>query len=252
MITLVAFGEYTDNPTLSNISALADPHVRVSGDDIIVPPELPNIAAIMAYGANVTQARLISPVLRKQLNIDVAPIHRTITSTVVQWMDFFDRPVPLQGRDILNFQAAEEAAGAATQIGLVWLMDKIDPVPAGLPALTLRLTGATSVTSMQWTNCALTPQQSLAPGRYAIVGMRVVSATAVAGRLVIPGNPFRPGVPAATRVDYANCPRLRLGNAGVWGYIEHDLPPTLDILTTGTDTSQDVYLDLIGPLTTAR
>ncbi len=65
MFTTVAYSESQDSAALVNIAALADPHVRVNGDDVLVPRGLNFLLGWYFLGANFVQARIDSPTRRR-------------------------------------------------------------------------------------------------------------------------------------------------------------------------------------------
>lgn len=242
--TLVGFTESQDSAALIEVAALADQHVRVVGDDIIVPA-LSNLAGAYALGPNVTQAQLSSPSLRRLTLLDAAPVDVSAEPTVpAPFLDMFDRPFPLDVSEALNALAAEDAAGASRSTVLAWLIDAIQALPAG-PIFTVRVTNTTTLTANAWTNGALTFGQTLPAGAYAIVGAFFFSAGLQAFRFVFPGGSWRPGAIGFDAVGDADVSRFRMGAAGVWGQFEHDAPPTVDFLSNSADSSQTGYVDLI-------
>lgn len=248
--TTVAFYQSQDSAALVNVNGVPDAHVRVSGADIIVPADLPNIGGFFAGGPNITGGRFVSPVLRKSLNLDVSPLDAAIIGPTAEGIihDYWDHPIKLAGRDILNFMASEGGAGATACQAVVFLMDQLDPVPDGVLS-TLQLTGSTTLVANQWTSVTLTPAQNLAPGNYGIVGMRAASTNCRAARLVIPGSYWRPGCPGVAAITSAlGFGRYRHGYTGLWGMFAHDQPPTAEFLSNVADTAETVWLDVVGPL----
>jgi len=243
--TVVAFTESQDSATLTNIAALADPHVRVSGDDIYVPVALPFLGAWHFMGANFTQGQILSPSLRRLANLDVEPadlVDEPASPNALH--DLFANPVPLEGGEALNTQMAEDAAGASRVTALIWFTSGgLTPVTGQI--FTIRATNATTLTANAWTNGALTFSQTLPRGTYSIVGMRAQSAGLRAARLVIPGESWRPGCSGVDADSDIDAPCFRYGQIGAWGSFGHDAPPTVDFLSASADSSQVVHLDLI-------
>lgn len=240
--TLIAWNENQATETLTAIAGLADQHVTVSGNDIIVPT-LSKVGGIYGLGASMSNAQLASPSLRTFLNLDVAGIDIAAEPTSPpNWMDLFDRPVDLIATEGLNFNSTNDATARAS--GLVWLMDEIAPLPAG-KITTIRATGATTLGAYAWTNVPLTFTQTLPAGRYAIVGMKATSDGGIAARCVIPGYAWRPGVIAQDAISDITPARFRHGRMGNWGEFGHQEPPTVDFLSISADTSEVVFLDLI-------
>lgn len=246
MFHLTAFTESQDSATLVNVAGLADPMMRVQGDDIIVPRGLNQLVAVYALGISLTRAMLVSPSLRGRWNYEISPIDRGADEPASPQLlvELFGSPLILAEDEALNAQAAEDGAAGTRATILVWLADgPFAPVEGEIS--TLRVTNATTLVANAWTNGALTFDQSLPAGRYAIVGARFQSAGLQAFRFVFPGGTWRPGGMGVDAASDILAPTQRRGGWGVWGEFEHNTPPTVDFLSNSADTSQVGELDLI-------
>lgn len=246
MFTLVGFSASQDTSgALTTTAALADPHVRVSGNDISIPGDIPNVAGVYAVGATMTRASLVSPSIRRRYPFEVFPIDAAATPTDPwHFHDVSQSVITLDPDESLNFQFAESGAGAQRGSGFVWLSDgPIQPDTAG-EVFTIRATGSTTLATYAWTNCALTFNDTLPAGQYEILGMHAFSAGAIAARLVIPQYAYRPGVICSLTANVYDSEKFRYGNYGVFGTFSHMTPPTVDFCSSSADTSQTVYLDL--------
>lgn len=246
MFTLAGFFESSGATSLTEVAALADPHLRVVGDDIIVPP-LGNLAGVLAKSNTVNDARVESPSLRRFVNFSVHPVREGAShlnrNPENYWVDLFDRIVPLDVSEAVNLKVAESTAADAVY-GLIWFADGMDAVPDG-PVRTVRATGTATLTANAWTNFAITFDEDLPAGRYAIVGAAGQSAGLVGFRFVIPGYMWRPGTIGITDVSYVSMRSFRYGGKGSWGEFEHDLPPTVDMISISADTTEKIWLDLV-------
>ena len=244
--TLVGFTQSVDTSgVLTTITALADPHVRVNGNDIIVPDALSNLHAVYALGANMSRAAVVSPSIRRRYPFEVVPVDAAANPSEPFHFAAFNRPIALDNDEALNAQFAETGAGAGRGTVLAWLGDGQTPVDSTDEVFTIRATGTTTLTAFAWTNCALTFNDTLPAGEYDIVGMHAFSTGGIAARLVIPQYAWRPGIIASTSANIWGSTYFRYGNAGVWGSFSHNTPPTVDFLSTSADTAQTVYLDLV-------
>jgi hypothetical protein len=246
MFSLVGYSESQDSANLVNVAALADPHIRVSGDDISVPAAIANVGGVYAIGASLTRAALVSPSIRRRYPFEIVPVEAASEpADPVKYIPFFANPIALDPDESLNAQAAEGAAGAAQSTILVWLTDgPIMPI-TGVEIFTIRATNTSTLATFAWTNGALTFNDTLPAGEYAVVGMRASSAGLIAARLVFSQFPFRPGVIAADSTSELGVPIFRFGGVGEFGRFTHTTPPTVDFLSLSADTSQTVDLDLV-------
>lgn len=246
MFTLVGYTESQDSSTLTNVAALADPHVRVSGDDISVPAGLNYVGGVYAIGGSITRAQLVSPSIRRRYPLEVVPVEVSAEpADPVKYFPLFNNPIQLDPDESLNFQAAENGAGANQSSGFVWLTDgPISPI-SGAEIFTIRATNTSTLTAYVWTNGALTFNDTLPAGDYALVGARASSAGLIAFRFVFSQYAWRPGAIGMDTVGEVGAPIFRFGALGEWGQFSHNTPPTVDFLSLSADTSQTVDLDLI-------
>jgi len=243
--TLVAFTESQDSAVLTNIAAVADPHVRVVGDDIYVPGFAPNLAGYHFMGINFTMGQVAAPSLRKTINVDVD--HADLADepgSPPNNVALFANPVPLEGGEAINTLMAEDAAGASRVTALIWFSSgPITPVTGAI--YSIRATSATTLGANVWTNGSLTFTQTLPHGTYAVVGMRANSAGLRAARLVFVGLTERPGVAGVDADGDVQDSLFRMGGVGVWGTFTNDAPPTVDFFSASADTAETVILDVV-------
>ena len=243
--TLCAFSESQDTAgVLTEVAALPDQHLTVDGDDILVPDEYDSLMAVFALGATITGARISSPTLRKRLMPDISPLN--VGAEPVSGLRLFDltkTPLKLTSGEGLRALVSEAAAGAERETVLAWLGDGvIEPVTGEVH--TVKLIGSTTLTANAWSLCPLTIAQQLEAGTWRIVGMRAISAGAVAARLVIPGSPWRPGTVAYDAEADVEHRQFRHGTYGVWGEFSHSFIPQVEFLSVSADTAETIYLDL--------
>lgn len=244
--TLAAFTESQDTAgALSDVAALTDQHLTTDGDDILVPEGFDKLVGAFAIGATISAARITSPTLRKRLNPDLSPLN--IGAEPLNrdaYHDYNENPIQLTVGEGLRAQVAEGAAGAEQETVLVALGDGEKEAVTG-EIFTVKLTSATTLVAYTWGLCPLTIAQQLEAGTWGIVGMRAISAGAIAARLVIPGNSWRPGVIAFDSESDLENQRFRRGKLGLWGTFSHSFLPQVEFLSISADTAETVYLDLV-------
>lgn len=245
VFTLVAFYETTGAAVaLGEIDPCDDDHITV-GKDLIVVPSLNNVLAAMAFGLTMARAQLASPSIRKlgyhelpKVSLAANPIPGTD-----RFNDFSEAPIPLIHGESLKMRVTN-AAGDLVQ-GFVWLSDG-SVLRVKEPSRTILYTGTTVTPAGAWTAVPLTATQTLPAGRYAIIGMEVITATVQhAARLILIGHPWRPGVPTNLIATADLNDRFRNGNMGVFGEFEFDQPPQLQIMGTGASGAVLLYLDIV-------
>jgi hypothetical protein len=245
MFHLFGFTESQDSAVLVPVTALADPSMTVSGDNVQIPDYASLLIGYAGIGVNITRAQLQSPSLRRTVNPEIRPlIVATEPNSPPGLIMFPDAPITLDAGEQIQAYVAEDAAGAAQSTVLVWLADgAITPVQGEI--FSIRVTNASTLVVYTWTNGALTFDQVLPVGTYAIVGARFESAGLLAFRFLFQGSTPRPGglgVDAASDLEYWG---QRNGMWGVWGEFDSRTPPTVDFLSLSADTSQVGTLDLV-------
>jgi len=242
--TIAAYSESQDSAVLANIAAIPDTHLRVVADDIYVSA-LNQLCGYHFMGANFTQGQIDSPSLRIQTLVDVEGadlVDEPASPPNVH--DLFGSPIPLVTGETIRTLMAEDAAGASRVTALLWFSDgPVTPVTGKIQSV--RCTGSTTLVANAWTAVPLTFSQTLPAGTFQIVGARFASAGARAGRIIVPGYPWRPGASGVDADSDIDADRLRYGRAGVWAEFVSDNPPQAEFLSASADTAEVVHLDLI-------
>ncbi len=242
---LCGYFESQDSAVLVPTAALADPTMTVSGDNIQIPDYASMLIGAMGIGANLTRAQLQSPSLRRTINYEIRGLNVNAEPLNPPVASFFPTaPIQLDVDEQLQAHMAEDAAGASAATILVWLADKAVEAVEG-EIFTVRVTNATTLVANAWTNGALTFDQVLPVGRYAIVGARFESAGLLAFRFLFQGSTPRPGGIGCDAAADLEVPGQRYGKWGVWGEFQSTTPPTVDFLSVSADTAQTGAIDLI-------
>lgn len=228
------------------ITAVNDQAVFAQGDDIRVPPALPNIIGQAVLGADASLARgqIQSPSLRSFANVDVEPVvAAAVFGSPPEALFHPMSPIPVTADEAVNVYVESDPAAAAVHYGLVWFGDgPQNPIPGNI--YTVRATAGVTLSAGVWVNGALTFASSLPQGRYQVVGMRARGANLVAARLVFVGGTWRPGVPAVNAIADEDVAFFRYGRSGTYGEFHTNTPPSVDCLGV-TDTAQIFMMDLL-------
>lgn len=245
MYTTIGWTASQDSAVMINLAAIPDPHVRVEGNNIIVPPAVPMLGVAWANGVNLDRAQFQSPSLRRVLNLEISPVNigAALLSPLPLWKAY-EHPIQLDPNEALSVVASESGAGATRQNVFACIFDKpVEPINGDIRSV--RVTAATTLGAFGWTNASLTFDQSLPAGRYQMVGGRFRSASLLAWRAVFVGYTWRPGAPGWVTDAQVDPYLFRSGGLGVWGEFDHNLPPTIDFFASAADTSETGVLDLI-------
>jgi hypothetical protein len=146
-----------------------------------------------------------------------------------------------------TFQVAlssDATAGPNASYVLAWLYTSPRRRIAG-DITTMRATSTVTAVTGSWVLGAMTLENDLPAGRYAIVGAEVIGATAIAMRFRFAGGGYCPGVLCQQAAGEFFLDRFRHGNAGAFGEFDNSLPPQIDVLGTAGAVTLTMYLDLI-------
>lgn len=246
MFTTIAYSESLDLANaLGNIAAVTDDHIRTQGD-VVYLGNLSNIIGFAAFlGSTGVRAQIQSPSLRRFVNPDISPIVNGLAGTDHDSIHLFPTsPLALQPNEGMEFLGLADPAAAEQISGIVFLADgAVTPVSGEI--FTVRATGSITGSAGAWVSGNLTFSQTLPVGRYSVVGARVEGANLVAGRFIPIGASHRPGVIANADDDDREHNLFRYGGLGSWFEFDSVTPPSLEILASGANTAQVVYLDLV-------
>jgi hypothetical protein len=152
-------------------------------------------------------------------------------------------PRPIETNESLQFLVNTDDAAAQDHFGMVWVGDgPMQPIDG--PVITVRATATIQQVAGVWVAGDITFTQKLPVTDYQVVGMALQSASGVAGRLVLPGSVWRPGVVNNSSLSGDHVFAIRRGQWGVLGEFNINQPPKLEMLG-GVAAAQVLFLDLI-------
>jgi|GEM_PF-4815931 len=275
MLDMIAFyGARAGTVAPLNVAGLADQHVTVQGNNIIVAAQCNKIVTVFACsqataGSLTNQITLSSPSLRATSLLEL-PCHNANGAVVAAaqipdndapYNDFKELPIQLQPGEALQCLSAVDVAAVAENIFvIITLTDGVlaQPIPAGRIE-TVIADGQAAAVINTWSPSALVFRQALRAGTYAVVGAKFTGTSLVAARLVFGNQGPRPGVigtnspvGAAGVGSFADSKDqidglYRYGRMGVWGTFTNVNPPQMEIICSVADAAitQHVALDLI-------
>lgn len=235
------------------------------GLGVQVSYQLPFLHSLFGLGAHLENIRPQANSWQPAPMPDLAPnnIGTAIESPARFW-DFSRAPKALRPTEEFDIYASQTSGGAEVQTVFVNFTDgKVVPHPPIAAGPTVNgvgqyfvahLTGTTTLTANAWSSVTGTLNQALPAGIYALVGARVMSATARAFRLKPVNEPlWRPGGVAVQTADQLDPPGQRFINPltgaqshwGVWMTFFQNTVPSIDIFATAADTVEDIFFDLI-------
>lgn len=196
--------------------------------------------------ASPTRARLVTPTFRQVTTPFVRPINTDIVpGNLPSVADYRANPLRFRALEEIQLLGTQTSGGAAVAVGLAWVSRAgLTPMPAG-DVYTLRGTGTTTAVAGAWTQVAVTWQDTLPQGIFAVVGGNFIGTTCLAGRLIFEDQIDRPGGIGSSAADLNNEPMFLKGGLGIWGRFNSNRMPNVEFLCNAADTAQEIYLDII-------
>lgn len=230
--------------TIQALTGIPDDHVRVEGDNIVVP-QLNKIVGEYAIGVDIRNVELASPSIRRTYIESIAPVE--IVALPVFPPDILvrgDAPLPLEMDEQLTAFAGNSNAAAQQESVFIWLSDG-PVIPAKGNIYTIEADAVAPATAYAWASANLVMNQTLPVGTYMIVGGRCEQATTIVWRLIFVGGTWRPGHLAVAGLASKDVESSRYGLMGNWGSFSHLTPPRIEFFGSGAGGAAKVYIDMI-------
>lgn len=248
MFSVVAYSESQDpGGVYEKMAAVADQHVKTSGDGITVPQMNQLIGAFFAGGTVPDKCRVISPSLRRINPLYIVPSEIALVPGADPAMLYRgENPVPLDVNETLEVENNANPAGAEQQTALVFLADgPIVPVTGEVWTLNCQITAAQVLDS--WEFSEITFPDALPVGDYDIIGARCEAAGGVGFRFVPVGAFHRPGGVCAQAVNSKDPWAQRNGRLGAWASFNTITPPGVELLGSAAvgSATYDLFIDVI-------
>lgn len=228
-----------------DIAAVNDQSLTISNGHYVLT-EPARLAGVYSQGTSITRSRVNTPTLRAISLPYLEPVNRAVLpGNLPPFAKLGDYSLPLTPIDEIAFETSNDLA-SSTEVHTVgaFFQFGMRPIPTGA-AYTLRATSTFTATANSWTSGAFVLDQVLPAGRYSIIGVRVIAANAIFGRLIFPAQTYRPGTIASASEGQNDFGIVRMGSMGELGQFDSIAQPQLEIFANGSCTSQTVYMDCI-------
>ena len=227
-----------------DLAAVQDGQLTISNGHFVLPKPAA-LAWAFGTGTNMSRVRLNTPKMRYVGLPSIVPINvGTTVPSPNNICDFTDKFVLLDMIDEVAMEASQTDVGAQTMTVIAALQFAKKEIPAQ-PTFRIRASATITCAAGTWVNGAMTLDQTIPRGTYAICRMGVVGTNLLAGRLLFAGAGFRPGVIARNSVGAVPHPLTDGEAMGVFGTFDSINLPTLDAFSNGACTAQEIFLDLV-------
>jgi len=238
----VAFSENQDLAAAEgNVAAVADPHIFVNGDDIVIGPNNMLIGAIALPGSTGTRARLVSPSLRQRNTYDIRPLVLGILPGSLGGFRIHPQaPIELTPNEALNCKFTADPAAAEQESCVVFLAPgAVNPVSGKI--FPVRFSVTLALVKGAWANAIIDLVDDLPTGTYTVVGAALEAAAGVAFRFYPVGSANRPGAMCQNTAADVQMREFRFGGLGAWFDFNTVQLPSVDILADAAAASATYY-----------
>lgn len=229
------------------VTQVTDNLIAPSASGFLVPMTINKLMRAAGVGNLIQRFQLSSPSLKKFTPFDGNPGNTgTLISSPARALHFEKNPIPLSVNEELDAFITNSGAGATQTTVAAWFCDgPIAPVTGG-QVFSVHWTASTTLTANAWTSFAITLDNGLPSGTFAIVGSRMKSAGALFHRFIPRGGaPYRPGTFAQQAFTDYGLDMDRYGGIGEYLRFTNTTPPQVEVFSLSADTTEDGFLDLI-------
>lgn len=233
------------NTANTDIAALFDGILTIQNSHFILNQDM-QLQLAAAMSVSLVRARLNSGTLRQINPSYVRPVSvATLPPTDPNVMDLRANPLTLSGREELQVEATSTQTGTEVFTALLALSPgPLQPAPRG-NIIIARATSTTAAVANSWTQVAVTLETGLPVGEYAIVGGEYHATNAIAFRLTLDNQYWRPGFQGHATTGLRPHFAQLWGGLGEWGRFTNFSLPRFEVLNNSTDNSHTFYLHLI-------
>lgn len=244
--------------TDTDIPLLTDPSVTILNNHPLFP--IPTwIQWVYGLGLTMSRVRISTPRLKPILRPVVSPVDQSATVTDgFRALDYWRHGIMLNPVEEVQMLRTNTTAVAERDYVALCVGDNQRNIPQG-EVYCGRATTSFTPTANVWSSGVITLDDTLQVGRYSIIGLRVVGANTVVGRLIFPGAPLagglpqiRPGVIAVGTDTFQDRWFQRFGLLGEFGQFESFALPQLDVVQSTATANPEVFMDLVNVRVGAR
>jgi hypothetical protein len=228
------------------VAAVADPIIAPAGNGFLVNAGIPKLMRVAGVGNILVRAQLTSASIREYTPDDIEPVNvGTLIGTPPRYVGWEFNPLPLKANEELDAAVTNSAATSTQTTVAVWFCDgAIRPVAGRV--FSVRWTASATLSASAWTSFAVTFDNGIPSGTFAIIGSRMSSTGALFHRWIPRGgNAYRPGTFAAQADSGLAFPMDRYGALGEWMRFTNTTPPQCEVFSLSADTAEQGVLDLV-------
>jgi len=241
--------------TRAQVTSINNSVVPTLNKGFQVPSQLPFLHSVFGVSAHMGEVQMQTPRFLPYPYPNLNPNNRgTAFESPPRVWDFSRNPLPMNPTDELDCFATQNAGSNETvYVGINFCDGPPTPAPAG-QFLSVHWTSSTTLTAAAMSTVTPSIDTPLPAGLYALVGVRVYSATGLFFQMLPATQPlWRPGGICVQAYDSLDPPNQRAASYlyyptlgwGQWLQFRQNVPPQVNIYATSADTSQEGWFDLV-------
>lgn len=242
----IAWSEDLGIATDANVQPVPDRIITIQNDRFL-PQSDWDVLYVSVFGPDVDFARLVTPKLRQFSPVQLRDLNVAGTiqdnPAVVDYRDF---PLRLERLEEISLEVSNSPAVPPSPVlGMMGMTRSPVSLPQG-DIFTIRGTDTvTTGVADEWSLLNVTFADTLPNGRYAAVGLQVLSTAAFAARLIFDDFVERPGAMGGDGFGLIGSPIFRRGNLGEWGQFDANRMPDVEVFSNVATANFDIFLDFM-------
>ncbi len=243
---VVAYTVTSFNASNVDMTPAADAILAISNGHYLPQSDLYLYGGVFT-GTLMNAIRLVTPRSRQVVPPPLYPINgATLMNDRPHIFDRRSNPFKLNAVEEVSMQVNVGGTANALATAIMFWGQGITPAPAG-DVFALHGTSTTAAVSLSWTQIAVTWDQTIPAGTYAVIGSQHQSTNALAHRFIFRDlqQVLRPGFASINALANISEPSYYFGGWGVLGTFNTYTYPNIEVFVNGTDNSHDVVMNIV-------
>jgi hypothetical protein len=230
--------------TNTDMTPIADDIFTISNGHFLPDRDVSLYGAYVS-SANLQRSQIVTPKTRQVVPPIIYPIQTSLLPpTRPNWMDSRVQPFMLRAVEEIALQVTIGGAANERSYGLLFVGTGLDHVPSG-DIYTIHGTSTTAAVASTWTSLAMTLDQTLPAGIYALISSQIQSTNAIAHRWIFKDQSFRPGFLSVTSLGNLTDRDWYRGGMGMLGKFSTVTYPIPQVLCNAADNAHDILISFV-------
>lgn len=208
-----------------------------------LPQRQKSILWATAFSTDIQYARIITPTLRQISSPYIRPvISGVVPPDLMEVADYRMQPLQLMPIEEVEVLANQASGGSLYTIALLGISDSPALIAPAGQIYCMQGKSTTAAVAYTWTQVAMTWQDTLPSGQYAVVGLEYAGVDALAARLQFQNQVDQPGCPGTGLIYNRTARMFQNGGLGNWGSFYNYAMPQVSVLNVTTTAVHTINL----------